>query len=70
VALRFLALYLTVWIISFWLGAQNIGLFLPQEFLLVAVFLRLRHSIESKSMPMLSSKADVNGEIHEELAGV
>ena len=69
-ALRFLALYLTVWIISFWLGAQNIGMFLPQEFALVGVFLRLRHAIESKSMPMLSSEADVNGGMREELAGV
>ena len=68
--LRFLALYLTVSIISFWLGAQNIGSFLPQEFAVVAVFLRLRHAIESKSMPMLSSEADVNGGMREELAGV
>ena len=68
--LRFLALYLTVWIISFWLGAQNIGSFLPQQFAVAAVFLRLRHAIESKSMPMLSSEADVNGGMREELAGV
>lgn len=68
--LRFLALYLTVWIFSFWLGAQNIGSFLPQEFALVAVFLRLRQALESKSLPMLSSEADVNGGMREELAGV
>jgi len=69
-ALRFLALYLAAQIGSYWWGALHVGMFLPQEFALVGVFLRLRHSIESKSMPMLSSKADVKGEIHEELAGV
>jgi O-antigen ligase len=41
-ALRFLALYLAVSIISFWMSAQNVGSFLPQEFALAGVFLRLR----------------------------
>ncbi|MFZ3376338.1 MAG: O-antigen ligase family protein [Chthoniobacterales bacterium] len=68
--LRFLALYLAVWIIAYWFGALHVGTFLPQEFALVAVFLRLRHAIESKSMPMLSSEADVNGGMREELVGV
>jgi hypothetical protein len=69
-ALRFLALYLVVWIISYWFGALHVGMFLPQEFALVGVFLRLRHAIESKSMPMRSSEADVNGGMRQELAGV
>jgi hypothetical protein len=68
--LRFLALYLVVWIISYWFGALHVGMFLPQEFALVGVFLRLRQAIESKSLPMLSSEADVNGGMREELAGV
>ena len=69
-ALRFLALYLAAQIGSYWWGALHVGMFLPQEFALVGVFLRLRHAIESKSMPMLSSEADVNGGMREELAGV
>ncbi len=40
-ALRFLALYLAVSIICFWMNAQNVGTFLPQEFALAGVFLRL-----------------------------
>lgn len=44
-ALRFLALYLAVWIISYWFGALNVGTFLPQEFALAGVFLRLRGTI-------------------------
>lgn len=39
---RFLALYLAVMIISFWFGASDLGSFLPQEFALAAVLLRLR----------------------------
>ena len=42
-ALRFLAIYLAVWIISYWFGALNVGGFLPQELALTGVFLRLRH---------------------------
>jgi O-antigen ligase len=41
-ALRFLALYLAVWILSYWFGALNVGLFLPLEFALASVFLRLQ----------------------------
>jgi hypothetical protein len=44
VALRFLALYLAVSITSYWIGAQSVGTFLPQEFALAAVFLRLQQS--------------------------
>jgi hypothetical protein len=45
--LRFLALYLTVWIIAYWFGAQTIGSFLPLQFALSAVFLRLKETIDA-----------------------
>jgi hypothetical protein len=54
-ALRFLALYLAVSIISYWIGAQDVGSFLPREFALAGVFLRLRQSLESDSIAAPSS---------------
>jgi hypothetical protein len=42
IALRFLALSLATSIISYWYGAASVGTFLPQEFAMAAVFLRLR----------------------------
>lgn len=39
--LRFLALYLAVSIITYWFGAETVGMFLPREFALAGVFLRL-----------------------------
>jgi hypothetical protein len=50
-ALRFLALYLAVWIMSYWFGALNVGTFLPQEFALAAVFFRLKEAITSEELP-------------------
>ena len=41
-ALRFVALYLSVYILSYWIGASSVGTFLPQEFALAGLFLRLR----------------------------
>jgi len=49
-ALRFLALYLAVWILSYWFGAQTVGLFLPLQFALVGVFLRLQQAITSDAV--------------------
>ena len=46
-ALRFVALYLAVAIVSYWIGAQHVGSFLPQQFALAGVFLRLRKTLES-----------------------
>jgi hypothetical protein len=43
IVLRFVAIYLGVWIICYWMGAATVGTFLPREFALAAVFLRLRH---------------------------
>jgi hypothetical protein len=40
--LRFLALYLATSIICYWMGAQDLGAFLPQEFALASVFLKLK----------------------------
>jgi hypothetical protein len=48
-ALRFLALYLAVSIITFWFSAQDIGSFLPRQFALIAVFLALRRAMAPKS---------------------
>jgi O-Antigen ligase len=42
IALRFLAIYLAVWIMCYWMGAATVGSFLPREFALAAVFLRLQ----------------------------
>jgi O-antigen ligase len=38
---RFIALYLAVSIISYWIGAQDLGTFLSYELVLAGVFLRL-----------------------------
>ena len=46
--LRFLALYLAVRIISYWYGALSLGSFLPQEFAIAAVFLRLQNAASSE----------------------
>jgi O-antigen ligase len=54
-ALRFVALYLAVAIASYWIGAATIGTFLPQEFALAGVFLRLRKTIEPDSIRIPSS---------------
>lgn len=43
-AVRFLALYLAVYVISYWVGALHVGMFLPQELALAAVFFRLREA--------------------------
>ena len=40
--LRFVALYLAVSIICYWIGAQDVGTFLSHELVLVGVFLRLQ----------------------------
>jgi O-antigen ligase len=42
VVLRFVALYLGVTIISYWMGAQDVGSFLPREFALAGLLLRLQ----------------------------
>jgi O-antigen ligase len=66
--LRFLALYLAVWIISYWFGAQDVGSFLPQAFALAAVFLRLRQEIYSESSRAQSALKTREHDLREELA--
>ena len=68
-ALRFLALYLAVWIGSYWWGALHVGMFLPQEFALAAVFWRLQEAMASA--PTHSGAVNANAEqgLREELAG-
>ncbi len=47
--LRFVALYLGTAIVCYWIGAQNVGAFLPQEFVLAGVLLRLLRETRSRS---------------------
>ena len=54
-ALRFLALYLATSILSYWMGAANLGTFLPREFALAGVFLRLQRDIKLAPKTALSS---------------
>ena len=66
--LRFLALYLTVWIGSFWLGAQSIGPWLPQQFAVVAVFLRLQENIKADLVRVPQSAPSPHEALREEVA--
>lgn len=67
-ALRFLALYLAVWILSYWFGAQTIGLFLPLQFALVGVFLRLQQAVTSDAVTQHSVPIKSREVFNEELA--
>jgi hypothetical protein len=59
VVLRFIALYLGVSIISYWMGAQDVGSFLPREFALAGVLLRLqRENTLGAESPTFSSPTD------------
>jgi len=49
---RFVALYLGVWIISYWFGSSSVGSFLPLEFALAGVFLRLQGDLHSGTVPV------------------
>jgi O-Antigen ligase len=51
--LRFVALSLGVSILSYWIGALNVGSFLPQEFAVAGVFLRLQHTIRAQNPDQL-----------------
>ena len=44
-ALRFVALYLAVWIVYYWMGAKDVGSYLPRTFALAAVLLRLQRDL-------------------------
>ena len=67
-ALRFLSLYLAVAIISYWIGAQNVGTFLPQEFALAGLFLRLRKDLKPAERPKRQVTPAVHRQFPRELA--
>jgi hypothetical protein len=67
-ALRFLALYLASWIIAYWFGAFTIGSFLPQEFALAGVFLRLQRAMASDSVTQHSVPIRARDVFNKELA--
>lgn len=50
-ALRFLSLYLAVWILCYWIGALTVGAYLPQQFALAGLFMRLRKDIRPTETP-------------------
>lgn len=64
VALRFVALYLATSIIAFWMGAPNVGTFLPTEFALAGVLVRLQRESEVETEVRESSR-----ESHGQLVG-
>jgi len=66
--LRFLALYLVVYIISYWFGALHVGMFLPQEFALAGVFLRLPEAMASAPARSGAVNAKAEQGLREELA--
>ena len=68
-ALRFLALYLAVWITCYWFGALSVGTFLPIEFTLAGVFLRLKEAIASEELgPEAAAPDKLERGAREELA--
>ena len=68
-ALRFLAMYVALLILFFWIGAYTLGSFLPQEFALAGVFLRLQQTIpSSESVGDERGAVKVQEDVREELA--
>lgn len=67
-ALRFLALYLAVWIISYSFGASSVGSFLPLQFALAGVLLRLQQTIVADSAGGRSTRSVSSRSAREELA--
>ena len=71
-ALRFLALFLSVSIISYWfdssIGALSVGTFLPQQFAVVAVFLRLQENIKADLVRVSQSAPSPHQALREEVA--
>jgi hypothetical protein len=55
VALRFVALYLATSIIGFWMGAPSVGTFLPTEFALAGVLLRLQREEQAEAKEPMRS---------------
>ena len=67
VAVRFLGLYLATTIIFYSVGASSVGSFLPQEFAMAAVFLRLQRELSLESSRAQSPARADESELSEEL---
>ncbi|HEY1769206.1 MAG TPA: hypothetical protein VGG02_03005 [Chthoniobacterales bacterium] len=67
-ALRFLGLQLAVSILSYWFGAVTLGTFLPQQFALAGVFLRLSRGTSAK--PDLLPGNTIRGEPRPQLVRI
>jgi len=67
-AFRFLGLSLGVSILSYWIGALSVGSFLPQEFALAGVFLRLQRAINAQAGSAQPAKTMTERAIRPELA--
>jgi O-antigen ligase len=67
-ALRFLALYLAVLIVFYWFGAYTVGTFLPQEFALAGVFLRLQRTMDLEARDRRAVEAKSPHGVRPELA--
>ncbi len=68
--LRFLALYLAASIMAYWFGATTVGSFLPREFALAAVFLRLQSRADSDPPARRHTTATLQGIRPEEAVAV
>jgi hypothetical protein len=69
-ALRFLALQLAVAILCYWFGAATLGSFLPQQFALAGVFLKLHHDSKSKPVAIPLVQQPVHRQPPQEVARV
>jgi O-antigen ligase len=67
-AFRFIALYLAVSILSCWIGASSMGTFLPQEFALAGLFLRLRRDLAPAEAKKRNVAPAVQRQFRRELA--
>jgi O-antigen ligase len=69
IALRFLALYVSIWVIGYWMGAYTVGSFLPRQFALAGVLLRLQQTMDSDSVRSGPADAKIVGDaVRQELA--
>jgi hypothetical protein len=67
-ALRFLGLSLATWIIFYGIGASSVGTFLPQEFAVAAVFLRLQREMAAESPPVPPLESEPERDLRQKLA--
>lgn len=67
-SLRFLALFLGASILCYWIGASNLGTFLPREFAVAGVFLRLQRQPGSEPSRTSAVVPQLRGNMRERLA--